>query len=171
MILARFRKDPAREAALALYVAAVEQARKPRFYLDVGVADSFEGRFELLALHAFLILRRLKAEPGGARIAQAFVDQMFSSLDDSLRADGVGDLVVAKKVRALAEAFYGRCAAYSRGFDADAPGDALPTALSRNVYESHDPTRGAPLADYARSADHLLAGQSLMGGIVGFPDA
>ena len=39
-------------------------ARRPAFYLDYGVPDTFQGRFEMLALTLFPVLNRLMHEPG-----------------------------------------------------------------------------------------------------------
>ena len=60
MILSRFfgrKKDDA--TAHELYVILAGQARQPVFYRDGGVPDSLDGRFDMLALHLFLVLRRL----------------------------------------------------------------------------------------------------------------
>ena len=42
-----------------LYGAIVAQARDPAFYLDYAVADTPDGRYELIALHLILTLNRL----------------------------------------------------------------------------------------------------------------
>jgi integrase len=47
----------------------VTQAREPRFYQDLGVPDTVNGRFDLLVLHLWMVLRRMKldATPHGFR--------------------------------------------------------------------------------------------------------
>ena len=57
-----FRSRPAASPAAALYAAIVERARDPRFYLLGGVPDSLDGRFEMVALHGYLVLRRLRGQ-------------------------------------------------------------------------------------------------------------
>jgi len=175
MILSLFRKDPAVEAAAALFAGAVNQARLPVFYETFAVPDTSEGRFELLAMHVYLVLRRLKG--AGAtpdRLAQRVLDAFFANLDGSLREMGVGDLSVGKKIRALAEAFYGRARAYEMGLgDGAAPSD-LAAAVSRNVYERAEAEMGAALARYLREAAANVEAQPLsriMSGVVRFPDA
>ncbi|MBI4183763.1 MAG: ubiquinol-cytochrome C chaperone [Proteobacteria bacterium] len=122
------------EAARSLYRAIVRQARAPAFFGALGVPDTAEGRFETLALHAFLVLRRLKGEGrAGAGLAQALFDLMFAEIDVSLRELGVGDLGVGRKVRALAEGFYGRIRAYELGLAAE-DATVLSAALRRNLY-------------------------------------
>lgn len=122
------RKDP----VAALYGDIVAASRAPQAYRDFGVADTFEGRFERLALVTTLVLRRLQAlPPPAAAIAQELVDRVFSGLDEGLRLAGVGDLSVGKKVKKLAQGFYGRAEAYTAALVAGEP--ALRDALSRNL--------------------------------------
>ncbi|MEQ8934337.1 MAG: ubiquinol-cytochrome C chaperone family protein [Amphiplicatus sp.] len=174
MILSLFRKDPAAEAAAALFAAAVEQARLPVFYQKFAVPDTPEGRFELLAMHVYLVLRRLKGAGAAAdRVSQKILDVFFANLDGSLREMGVGDLSVGKKIRALAEAFYGRAHAYEAGLANDAASE-LAAAVSRNVYEETEAQMASALARYLRDAAAIVENQPLpriMGGVVLFPDA
>jgi hypothetical protein len=99
--------------------AELDQARRPWFYRDGGVPDSPEGRFEVIGLHAFFVLRRLRAlgEPGQA-LGQEVFDVMFADLDRSLRELGVGDLSVGKHVKRYARFFYGRVAGLEQAFAA-----------------------------------------------------
>jgi cytochrome b pre-mRNA-processing protein 3 len=111
----------------------VEQARRPDFFTTLGVPDTLDGRFELICLHAFLYLHRLKAEGAPATaLGQLFVDLMFTDFDRSLREIGTGDLSVGRQIKRMAEAFYGRVRAYEDGLADD--DDALRAALARNLY-------------------------------------
>src|SRR5438128_12547656 len=111
-----FRANPVREAAELAYRRVVEQARQPGFFLDGGVPDTLDGRFELICLHAFLYLHRLKADrPRASPLCQSFFDRMFADFDRSLREMGVGDLSVGKHVKRMARAFYGRILSYESG--------------------------------------------------------
>lgn len=167
-----FRRDPHEAAAMALYAALVVQARHPEFYTRLGVADTVDGRFDMVALHAFLVLRRLRrAGAAAAGLSQALFDIMFADMDQNLREMGVGDLGVGKKVKRMAEAFYGRVAAYDAGLDGD--GAALEAALARNLYRGAVPDAGAlaAMAAYMRRQDAALAGQdaaALLAGRVSF---
>jgi cytochrome b pre-mRNA-processing protein 3 len=132
VLRALFRPSPRRLAASAAYNAIVARAREPWFYGAGGVADTPDGRFELLALHAFLVLHRLRREgPATRRFAQQLFDMMFADLDRALREMGVSDLGVGRRVKALAAGFYGRVAAYEKGL---ADPVALAAALRRNLY-------------------------------------
>lgn len=170
MLTRLFRPNTKRTVAL-LYGRIVTQARQPGFYRDCGVPDTFEGRFEMVSLHAWLVMRRLAKE--GERAAafnQALFDFMFAEMDSGLREIGVYDLSVGRKVKELASHYYGRVAAYDSGLAADAAPEALEDALDRNLFGSTLPERAAVrrVADYVRReaaaldsfpADRLLAGE------------
>ena len=170
----RFRRDPVGEAADLAYRRVVEQARRPGFFLECGVPDTLDGRFELICLHAFLFLHRLKREhPRAGPVGQRFFDTMFGDFDRSLREMGTGDLSVGREVKRMAEAFYGRVAAYEHGL---AAGDAaLQPALTRNLFGTVPPTANglAAMAGYLRREAAGLNAQSaeaLLGGRVVFGD-
>lgn len=172
MILSLFRKDPIKDVADALYAASAEQARRPDFYLSYGVEDSVEGRFEMAALHAYLLLRRLKgAGDAASRLSRAYTEVFFSEMDGALRELGVGDLSVGKKIRAMAEAFYGRIAAYESALASDDGAVRLVSALSRNVYGEKNPDAAERLADYVRRSIAILDAQPdnrLLNGVIVF---
>src|SRR6202171_4754324 len=111
-----FRTTPVREAAERAYGRIVEHARQPGFFIDGGVPDTIDGRFELICLHAFLFLHRLKSEsPAATELGQRFVNAMFADFDRSLREMGTGDLSVGREVKRMAQALYGRIEAYESG--------------------------------------------------------
>jgi cytochrome b pre-mRNA-processing protein 3 len=152
-----FKAKPVQQAAELAYRRVVEQARQPGFFTDGGVPDTVDGRFELICLHAFLYLHRLKREqPGSAELGQHFFDVMFLDFDRALREMGTGDLSVGREIRRMAEAFYGRIAAYEQGLRG---GDAvLHPALARNLFgtATASETQLAVLAGYVRrEADGL----------------
>jgi cytochrome b pre-mRNA-processing protein 3 len=126
------RPDPVRKTAEQLYAAVVTQARRPEFYARLGVPDSLDGRFELIALHMFIALRRLKVQGQAAAAGQALVDLFVQDMDASLRELGAGDLGVGRRVKAMVQALYGRIAAYEAGLAG--PGEELEAALRRNLF-------------------------------------
>jgi cytochrome b pre-mRNA-processing protein 3 len=136
------RKSPLRDSAEKLYSGVVGQARRPEFYTGLGVPDTADGRFDLIALHTYLVLRRLKREPeAGGALAQTLFDHMFTDVDRNLREMGVGDLSVGRHIKAMAEGFYGRIAAYDEGLaGAD---EVLTDALDRNLYRNTTAAPGA----------------------------
>jgi len=132
-MISLFRRNPQQKAAELAYRRVVDQARQPGFFSDIGVPDTIDGRFELICLHAFLFLHRLKGEsPAAAQLAQHFVNAMFADFDRSLREMGTGDLSVGRQVKRMAQALYGRIEAYESGL---AGGDALlKAAFARNLF-------------------------------------
>lgn len=162
-------------AGYELYCAAVAAARAPWFYAELGVPDTVDGRFDLVGLHVFLLIRRLIALPRpGPALAQAVFDAMFSDMDVNLREIGVGDMSVGKKVKAMWEAFHGRSAAYQAALSA---GDAaaLAAALARNVWRGKGTAAQADrLARVAQAIDRHMATQdlaALRAGRVTYPPA
>lgn len=124
--------DATTAAARQLYAAIVARARDQVFYRDLGVPDTPAGRFDMVALHAFLVMERLGRETDAAKLSQSLFDVMFMDIDHNLREMGVGDLGVGKKVKKLAQQFYGLSAAYREGLAAG--DDVLAAALCRNLY-------------------------------------
>ena len=157
------RRGRHERAGFMLYGVAVAAARDPYLYATIGVPDTLDGRFDLVGLHAFLLIRRLRhvPEPGPA-LAQAVFDAMFADMDINLRELGVGDMTIGKRVRAMWEAFHGRAAAYEAAMDG--PDDAaLADAIGRNVWrgEPAHASGAEALARLARAQAAALAGQPM----------
>jgi cytochrome b pre-mRNA-processing protein 3 len=177
MILSLFsRKAKANEAiTTALYDAIVAAARQPYFYSDIDVPDSPLGRYEMLSLHVFLFMRRIKGRtPALKMIGQEVTDEFFRDVDHSLRELGIGDSGIPKRMKKLARMFYGRVESYDKALQTnDYP--ALAAALARNVRpDSPAWPQAAALAQYVVEAALLLETQSdddFAGGHLLFPDA
>jgi cytochrome b pre-mRNA-processing protein 3 len=133
----------------------VTQAREPSFYRELAVPDTVNGRFDLLVLHLWMILRRLKLLEGGARLCQALFDCFCDDMDGNLREMGVGDLTVPKRMQAFGEAFYGRTAAYDLALSEGT--DALAQALCRNILNGEQIENSRRLARYTEAAMAALA--------------
>jgi cytochrome b pre-mRNA-processing protein 3 len=153
-----------------IYGMIVTQAREPLFYRDLGVPDTVNGRFDLLVLHLWLVLHRLRQMTGGVDLGQALFDRFCEDMDANLREMGVGDLAVPKRMQAFGEAFYGRAAAYDL---ASTEGrEALAQALGRNILNGMDGTNARRLALYTESAIASLDnldGAALLKGLWTFP--
>jgi cytochrome b pre-mRNA-processing protein 3 len=126
-----FGQKAEKKAAHEAYTVAVAQGRLPLFYAEHHVPDTLDGRFEMIALHVFLILRRVKNDRQSGAFAQALFDIFFADMDRGLRELGTGDLSVGKQIKLMATGFYGRIAAYDAGLDRTAD---LEAALRRNLY-------------------------------------
>ena len=137
------RRSRFERAGFRLYGAAVAAARQPYFYAVLGVPDTLDGQFDLLALFAFLLIERLRPQPEpGPALAQAVFDAMFSDMDVNLREMGVGDLSVGKKVKAMWDGFHGRSIAYATAL-ATGNEAVLEAAIARNVWRGASPPPGS----------------------------
>jgi cytochrome b pre-mRNA-processing protein 3 len=162
-VFALFRPRSARRMAPYLYARIVAAARAPVFYREFGVADTIEGRYEMIVLHVALLLRRLRDKSGAdLNLAQAIVDFFASDLDRSMRELGVGDLGVGRFMKRLGEGLYGRAAAYDAALD-NGDNEKLSEALLRNVYNGVNPPGIAlvRLARYVQDQSQHLALQSI----------
>jgi cytochrome b pre-mRNA-processing protein 3 len=173
-LMGLFARKPHERAGFALYGSAVAAARQPGFFESLGVPDTLDGRFDLVCLHAGLLVRRLgqDADPRGKALAQAVFDAMFADMDVSLREMGVGDLAVGKRVKRMWEAFHGRATAYDAAL-ADGDDVGLAEALARNVWRGTAPGDApARLAPHVRAIAAALDAQpfaALLAGEARFP--
>lgn len=146
--------------AAKLFNKLVAQARNRVFYQRLGVPDTVDGRFDMVALHTFLIFQRLKGQGDRAAIlAQALYDALIKDMEASLRQLGAGDIGVGKRIRVMTEALQGRIKAYEgalAGNQIDIEG-----ALRRNLYGTTDPDQDAVriVANYLRRAKELADSQ------------
>lgn len=161
------KRTAAKQSASRLYGAIVAQSRLPAFYAAFGVPDTVTGRFEMIVLHLFLVLSRLKSfGAGGERLSQALSEAFIADMDGSIREMGVGDLTVPKQMQATASAYFGRLKAYENAIGAAAVPGALEAALARNLFADDDgPPRPAAvltgLAAYVRASATGLEAQDL----------
>jgi cytochrome b pre-mRNA-processing protein 3 len=165
----RFRKPPApmRGTIEAIYGMIVAQAREPLFYRDLATPDTVDGRFDMLLLHLWLVLRRMAPKD---ELSQGLFDRFCSDMDDNLRELGTSDLKVPKKMQEFGRAFYGRTAAYDAALGAGR--EALAAALSKNIYNGRDIEHARRLAAYVEAADAAMAaldGATLHHGAWRFP--
>lgn len=168
-----FRRRPQASTIEAVYGAIVAQARAPVFYLRYGVADTVNGRLDLLMLHLALVFERLAQGEVAARSAgQAVFDRFCQDMDDHLREEGVGDLKVPKDMQRLAAAFFGRHRAYISALKAGDSG-ALRAALRRNVFADEDQPGLDALAGYVEAVAKSLQRQdiaAIAAGRIDWPD-
>jgi cytochrome b pre-mRNA-processing protein 3 len=172
MIFPLFRRSARPDTISTLYGMIVAQARLPCFYRDYAVADTVNGRFDLVVLHLALVLDRLTQDAALQRLGQGIFDCFCQDMDHNLREMGIGDLKVPKEMRRIGEAFYGRAQAYRTALAADYS-EALIAAVRRNIYGGARAEAAPRLAAYIREALRDLAAQgsvSLAAGTLHFPD-
>jgi cytochrome b pre-mRNA-processing protein 3 len=173
-----FSPKPEKRTAQALHRKLVEAARQPALYGDEGVPDTIEGRFELVVLHTALIVLVLQKseDPQARAVSQALFDTMFDDFDAAMRELGVGDSAVGKKIRFMAEGFYGRAKALEEALEADDDSRALIEVLARNTLSEETPdSRAERLSLYVNAAYDSLQSQGAAALIAGeapdFPQA
>lgn len=150
----RARRDEAR----ILYDRLVAQARTPLFYSALGVPDTTDGRFDMIALHAYIAMQGEMAPA----MRQALFDVMFKDLERATREMGVGDLSVPRHVKGMMRAFKGRFFAYESAGDDP---EKLADALRRNVYrkaEHIDEKSLSAIVSYVRRSVALMRGGQFM---------
>lgn len=150
------RVDHQKEVGQALFRAIAAQARSAEFYTHFAVPDTIDGRFDLLALHGFLVMEGLKGcGKKGERIGTHLATSIFESLEEALRELGVGDMGISRRIKAMADAFYGRLSVYSAAEDEIEMQDAL----IRNLYrgKSNHETEALMLARYVLQSLERLA--------------
>lgn len=147
-----------------LYAATVARARAPVFFTKLGVPDTIDGRFDLLALHAWLILDRLRDEKLGA-LSQGLTDTIFLGFDEGLRDLGTGDMGMGRRIKKLADAFYGRLQAYDTSKDFA----TMAETVQRNLYRgTGDESHAQTVAHYIETARECVAGSDVANGEVNF---
>ena len=157
-----FSKFQRKKDVHILYSKIVKQARSPEFYLDYGVDDSVDGRFDMILLHLFLILHRLEEEDEAELLLQRHLQEVFvTDMDRSLREMGVGDMSVGKQVKRMSVAWFGRSKAYAEALAAEDENRQLETVLSRNVFRDEEGGDVKRLASYVRRSVESLHDQDI----------
>jgi len=120
-----------------LYAAIVAAARRPEWYVSGKVADTLDGRFDMVAAMMSLVLLRLEAEGKQHATENALLTEIFvNDMDGQLREIGIGDVVVGKHLGRMVSALGGRLGAYR---DAFAVAGDINGALERNLYRGVNP--------------------------------
>lgn len=144
-----------RQQASAVYGQLMKQARDPWLFTEAKVPDTVDGRFEMIVLHTFIYLCRLRQEDDyeqrHAILEKNLLELMFDDLDQTLREMGVGDMSVGKKIKLMAEALYGRFAAYEESMNSE---EEVYDSLRRNVYGTVDEEEIDP--DAIRALQHYF---------------
>lgn len=147
-----------------LFTSIVRRAREPAFYSALAVPDTLDGRFEMVALHLLLVMRRLKGQGAEAgKLSQRLYETMVDDFEKSLLEMGVGDSGIARRVKTMARGMAGRIRAYDEAL-ADSDHGRLEVALDNNLYGTVDPVPDgalATMAAYARACAAALDAQSL----------
>lgn len=165
-----FTNKKTNPVVLGLYEAAVAQARQPIFYQTFGVPDTLEGRFDMVVFHVWPVIDALRRDDGTmSEDGQALFDTFVRDMEQNLRTIGVSDTAFGRKMKAIAQAFYGRFEAYRRAEN----DSVLARAVARNILEDEDKAetpQGRALAAYAVAMrESAKKAQDVLGDF-GYPD-
>lgn len=151
-----------------LWAWVVSTARQPDWYQRHMVADTIDGRFDMVTLVTSLVLLELEAR-GRNREVAVLTERFVEDMDGSLREIGIGDLVVGKHMGRMIGALGGRLGAYREALAtelAEAPvegAETLDEVLRRNVYrgEASDETVAALAADVRLLIERIGAAEDM----------
>ncbi|WP_374408517.1 ubiquinol-cytochrome C chaperone family protein [Pelagerythrobacter sp.] len=123
--------DP-RADFVPLYHAVVALARQPEWYAECGVADTEEGRFDMLSAALSMVILRMEASEDLRPAASLLTELFVEDIEGQLRQQGIGDPTLGKRMGRLMSTLGGRIGAYRAGFARDDDG-TLAEAAARNV--------------------------------------
>jgi len=134
------KEDPAKDAMRPLYAQIVEKARALHWYEKGGVADSLDGRFEMVSVMMSLVLIRLEQGDSTAENSVLLTEIFVDDMDGQLREIGVGDMIVGKHLGKMMAALGGRMGAYRGGLNGEG---SLDDAILRNIFRGEVPDKAA----------------------------
>jgi cytochrome b pre-mRNA-processing protein 3 len=152
----RPRANP-REKMRGLYNNIVRSARSPHWYVQGGVPDTLDGRFDMLAAITAITLLRLEKSPEYMDESVFLTEIFIADMDEQLRQIGIGDVGISKQVGKIMSAMGGRLGAYRDALGPDAPVGALDAAMVRNIWRGVADHPADP-AYVAREVRNIYAG-------------
>lgn len=146
--------DP-RADFVPLWQGVVAVARRPHWYAECGVADTQEGRFDMLSATLATVIVRMEASDGLRPSAALLTELFVEDIEGQLRQQGIGDPTLGKRMGKLMSALGGRIGAYRAALAQDDDA-ALAEAAARNVTFG-DGGRPACVAERLRLFHRTLA--------------
>lgn len=156
-----------RDELRTLWHGTVAASREREWYADCGVADTVQGRFDMITHIMSLVMLRMENSPTLAPKTALLTELFVADMDRQLRDTGVGDLMVGKNMGKLVASLGGRLGALREAFDdSDA---ALAVILQRNVTLVEEDKKPFALAVRTRALHNDLSAQddaSLLEGVL-----
>lgn len=148
-ILSRlFARQSGRDVLIPLYNSVVQAARDPAWYLDGAVADTVDGRFDMVAaLLSIVLIRFERAGKEGSDQSVLLTEIFIEDMDGQLRQIGIGDIIVGKHIGKMMSALGGRLSAYRAALTGE---ERWEDALTRNLYRGTAPDAAALAFSAAR---------------------
>ncbi|MEE9346660.1 MAG: ubiquinol-cytochrome C chaperone family protein [Robiginitomaculum sp.] len=170
-MLGLFKRRAEDVSAANLYSACLSQSRLPEFYRSIGVADSYDGRVDLLTLHLTFIMKAArKFGAAGEQLSQALYDVMVEDFNIAMREEGLSDTGIKRRIKPMLALFYARAKVYMAALES---GDDLQALMSQTLLADAGSSKGAAvMADYMGRADLLIDAMNekqLRAGKIKFP--
>ncbi|MEO7553727.1 MAG: ubiquinol-cytochrome C chaperone family protein [Alteraurantiacibacter sp.] len=125
--------DP-RADLLPLWHRVVELSRTPAFYAQHHVADTVDGRFDMVTTLLAITMLRMEQSPALAARCSLLTELFVEDMDGQLRESGLGDVVVGKHMGKLMSALGGRLGALRDALASADPAAAVAQAVKRNTH-------------------------------------
>ena len=137
-----FRRQPdPTEALRPLWHRVVILSRDPAWYRDCGMADTVQGRFDMITLVLAMVLLRMEREEA-LRPSSTWLTELFvADMDGQLRETGMGDPTLGKEMGKLVSVLGGRLGALR---EAGADAGQIAAVVARNAAVEGD---GMAVAD------------------------
>ena len=148
--------DPARSDATRIYRRLMEVSRRPGFYGEGRVPDTFQGRTELLIAHVSVVMKACQQHgENGRLLQQALFDIMRDDFDVALREEGYSDAGVKHRIKPMMKLFYQMVKGVAEALDGE-DRDGL-VALMEDAEKADGLGKASPdyrgaLADYLRES-------------------
>lgn len=153
LIKTLFRRQPDPTQALRpLWHRVVELSRDPDWYARCGMADSVQGRFDMITLVLAMVLLRMEREEA-LRAPSTWLTELFvADMDGQLRETGMGDPTLGKEMGKLVSVLGGRLGALR---EAGTDAGQIAAVVARNAAVEGDGLQVAErLAAFAGKLDH-----------------
>ncbi len=138
-LFARLTAD--RDRGQALFESLVIEARRPHWYVEGKVADTPQGRFDMLAtITALAIVRLDQGGPEAQAQSVSVTERFIAALDAELRQLGVSDPSLGKQVRSLVRSLERRVGLWRLAAESGAD---WAEAAERSVYRGDPPAAAA----------------------------
>jgi cytochrome b pre-mRNA-processing protein 3 len=180
-IIARlFGNDDHNDVPHRIYGTVVAQARNSSLYTDFAIPDTVMGRYNMLALHVFLLNHRLKQPGGGdenrcARLSQSLFDLFLGDVERGLRDLGFADTSVHKRKKRFAHSYYALIDEFDKALGNGDCHALVPRVAKRYFEKSADSSVNSHASDLTfyiqKVVQYLLpqSNQAILSGTISWP--
>ena len=117
-----------------LYKRILKSSYERYFYKKLMVPDTLDGRFDLIILHIFVILKIYKnSSEQNKNFTQKLFDIFMLEVESSYREMGISDQSFSKKMKVVIESFYGRTKMYDLNYENE---HEFINCLIRNIWSN-----------------------------------